>query len=186
MGEKSAQNLLDGIAASKTQGLGSVLTGLTIRHVGVSNARLLAGEFGSIDDLIEAPVERLSQTEGIGPIVAESVHAFFQLKANRQHIERLKKSGVKLTEEKKVKPKQVEGAGLDAQTFVVTGTMVRFGGDEIEQFIRDHGGKTSSSVSKKTSYVVAGDKADSKLDKAKTLGVPVLSEEELLAMLKVK
>ncbi|MFT3878629.1 MAG: NAD-dependent DNA ligase LigA [Gemmatales bacterium] len=186
MGEKSAQNLIDGIAASKTQGLGRVLAGLTIRHVGVSNARLLAGEFGSIDDLIEAPVERLSQIEGIGPIVAESVFAFFQSKPNCQLIERLKKSGVKLTEEKKAKPKQADGTGLDGQTFVVTGTMVRFGRDEIEQLIRDHGGKTSSSVSKKTSYVVAGDKAGSKLDKAKTLGVPVISEEELLAMVKVK
>lgn len=183
MGEKSAQNLLDGIAASKTQGLGRVLTGLTIRHVGVSNARLLAGEFGSIDDLMEAPIERLSQIEGIGPIVAESVHAFFQGKGNLQLIARLKKLGVKLTEEKKAKASTGSGKGIDGKTFVVTGTMVRFGRDEIEQLIRDHGGKPSSSVSKKTSYVVAGDKAGSKLDKAKELGIAVISEEELLTML---
>lgn len=130
--------------------------------------------------------KRLSYFEGIGPIVAERIFAFFQSSAIRQLIERLKKSGVKLTEEKKAKPKQAECAGLDEQTFVVTGTMVRFGRDEIEQLIRDHGGKTSSSVSKKTSFVVAGDKAGSKLDKAKTLGVPVISEEELLAMVKPK
>ncbi len=185
MGEKSAQNLLDGIAASKTQGLGRVLTGLTVRHVGVSNARLLAGEFGSIDELMEAPVERLSQIEGIGPIVAESVHAFFQGKGNLQLIDRLKKLDVKLTEEKKAKASS-SGGGIDGKTFVVTGTMVRFGRDEIEQLIRDHGGKTSSSVSKKTSYVVAGEKAGSKLEKAKELGIAVICEEELLTMLKVQ
>lgn len=182
MGEKSARNLLDGIAASKTQGLARVLTGLTIRHVGVSNARLLAGEFGSIDELMEAPVERLSQIEGIGPIVAESVHAFFQSKANRQLLDRLKKNGVKLSEEKKAKPKGAEGSEFDGKTFVVTGTLEKFGRDEIEQFIRDLGGKTASSVSKKTSYVVAGEKAGSKLDKAKELGIPVLTEAEFLKM----
>ena len=185
MGEKSAQNLLDGIAASKTQGLGRVLTGLTVRHVGVSNARLLAGEFGSIDELKEAPVERLSQIEGIGPIVAESVHAFFQGKGNLQLIDRLKKLGVKLTEEKKAKASS-SGGGVDGKTFVVTGTMVRFGRDEIEQLIRDHGGKPSSSVSKKTSFVVAGEKAGSKLEKAKELGIAVISEEELLTMIGMK
>lgn len=186
MGEKSAKNLLDCIANSKVQGLGRLLTGLTVRHVGVSNARLLAGEFGSIEALMSAPMERLAQIEGIGPIVAESVYEFFQQKGNQQLIERLQKQGVKLTEEIK-KAAAVSGdSPVAGKTFVVTGTMERYGRDELEQLIRDHGGKTSSSVSKKTSYVVAGEKAGSKLDKAKELGVTVLSEAELLAMMKVE
>lgn len=181
MGPKSAQGLLDGIAASKTQGLARLLTGLTIRHVGVGNARLLAGEFGSIDELMEASVERLAQIEGVGPIVAESVFEFFQQPGNRQLIERLRGSGVKLTEEKKVR-KPTDGAGLEGKTIVVTGTMERYGRDEMEQLIRDLGGKPGASVSKKTSIVVAGEKAGSKLDKAKELGITVMTEAEFLTM----
>lgn len=181
MGKKSAQGLLDGIAASKSQGLARVLTGLTVRHVGVGNARLLAAEFGTIEELMDASVERLSQIEGIGPIVAESVYEFFQQKNNRDLIERLRGSGVKLSEEKKAK-KQSDGADLEGKTIVVTGTLERFGRDEIEQLIRDLGGKTASSVSKKTSLVVAGEKAGSKLDKAKELGITVMSEAEFLKM----
>jgi DNA ligase (NAD+) len=185
MGKKSAENLLAGIAASKEQGLARVLTGLTIRHVGVSNARLLAGAFGSIDDLAAADVTRLSQIEGIGEVVAESIVHFFADADNQQMIKRLKASGVKLTEEKKAtsaaSASSEEGL-LAGKTFVVTGTLEQYGREDIEQLIRDLGGKTASSVSKKTSYLVAGEKAGSKLDKAKELGITVLSEAEFLKL----
>ncbi|MBL8825165.1 MAG: NAD-dependent DNA ligase LigA [Planctomycetia bacterium] len=184
MGTKSAQNLLDGIAKSKEQGLARVLTGLTIRHVGVSTARLLASEFGSIDELAQAGEDRISRIEGIGPIVAESIAEFFQQKSNRELIDRLKASGVKLTEDRKAPAAGTDDSPIAGKSFVVTGTLETMGRDDIEQLIRDHGGKTSSSVSKKTNYVVAGDKAGSKLDKAKELGVEVLSEKEFLAMIK--
>ncbi len=186
MGKKSAENLLAGIAASKQQGLARVLTGLTIRHVGVSNARLLAYAFGSIDEIARADEARLSQIEGIGEVVAESIVHFFQDADNRRLIERLKAAGVKLTEEKKASAaaSTSEGDGMLAgKTFVVTGTLAQFGREDMEQLIRDHGGKTASSVSKKTSYVVAGEKAGSKLDKAKELGIAVLSEAEFLTMI---
>lgn len=184
MGQKSAQNLLDGIAKSKEQGLARVLTGLTIRHVGVSTARLLANEFGSMDELAHASEDRISRIEGIGPIVAESIAEFFQQKSNRELIDRLKASGVKLTEDRKAPAAGTDDSPIAGKSFVVTGTLETMGRDDIEQLIRDHGGKTSSSVSKKTNYVVAGDKAGSKLDKAKELGVAVLSEKDFLAMIK--
>lgn len=186
MGKKSAENLLAGIEASKQQGLARVLTGLTIRHVGVSNARLLAGAFGDIDEVASADATRLAQIEGIGDIVAESIVHFFQDADNRTLIERLKTAGVKLTEEKKAGSGVSTASGegmLSGKTFVVTGTLEQYGRDDMEQLIRDHGGKTASSVSKKTSYVVAGEKAGSKLDKAKELGIAVLSEAEFLTMI---
>jgi DNA ligase (NAD+) len=183
MGKKSAQNLIEGIAASKQQGLARVLTGLTIRHVGVSNARLLAGEFGTMEALQAASEERLSQIEGIGPIVAESVKQFFEDAGNQELIQRLQASGVKLSDELKAKANaSAEGSVLAGKTFVVTGTLAKFGRDDIEQLIRDLGGKTASSVSKKTNYLVAGEKAGSKLEKAQELGVTILSEDEFLKL----
>ncbi|MFO0813223.1 MAG: NAD-dependent DNA ligase LigA [Gemmatales bacterium] len=182
MGKKSAQNLVDCIAASRQQGLARVLTGLTIRHVGVSNARLLAAEFGSMEALQQASEERLSQIEGIGPIVAASVRHFFEDAGNLHIIQRLQSAGVKMTEEMKPAQTGARGSSFAGKSFVVTGTLEKFGRDEIEQLIRDLGGKTSSSVSKKTSYVVAGEKAGSKLEKAQELGITVLSEDEFLKM----
>ncbi len=182
MGTKSAQNLVDGIAASKERGLGRLLTGLTIRHVGERNARILAQEFGSVDRFLAADEQRLAQIDGIGPIVAESIAHFCQDKHNHQLVERLRSAGLKLTEEQKAKLAPDASNPIAGNTFVVTGTMEKFGRDEIEQLIRDLGGKTSSSVSKKTNYVVAGEKAGSKLDKAKELGVKVLSETEFLKL----
>jgi DNA ligase (NAD+) len=179
MGVKSAQNLVDGIAASKDRGLARVLTGLTIRHVGERNARLLALEFGSIDQLMDADVDRLSRIEGIGEVVAESVADFFNNPDNRKLIQRFKQLGVKLTEERKT---ESCGSPVAGKTLVVTGTLAKHGREDIEQLIRDLGGKTSSSVSKKTSYVIAGEKAGSKLDKAKELGVTILSEDDFLKL----
>ncbi|HQR43836.1 MAG TPA: helix-hairpin-helix domain-containing protein, partial [Gemmatales bacterium] len=154
----------------------------TIRHVGVSNARLLAAEFGSMEALQQASEERLSQIEGIGPIVAASVRHFFEDAGNLHIIQRLQSAGVKMTEEMKPAQTGARGSSFAGKSFVVTGTLEKFGRDEIEQLIRDLGGKTSSSVSKKTSYVVAGEKAGSKLEKAQELGITVLSEDEFLKM----
>ncbi len=180
MGKKSAQNLLDGIQASKLRGLGRVLTGLAIRHVGERNAQLLADEFRNIDDLKAASEERLSEVGGIGPVLAHSIHQFFKSTAGRKLIEGLRERGVKLTEEPRKRP---GGADLSGKTFVVTGTLTRYSRDEIEDLIHRLGGKATGSVSRKTDYVVAGEKAGSKLDKARQLGVPTLTEDEFDRMI---
>ncbi len=182
MGEKSAQKLLDGLAASKNRGLARLLAGLAIAHVGESVADLLAQAFLTIDALMEATAERLSSINGVGPVMAEDIHAYFQLPATRQLIDDLRELDMKLTEDARVKVASAAG-DLTGKTVVVTGTLERFGRDEIESLIRQRGGKPSGSVSKNTSYLVAGEKAGSKLDKAKTLGVPVLTEDEFAAML---
>lgn len=182
MGKKSAQNLLDGIAASKQRGLARLLTGLGVRHVGDHVADLLAQEFGSIDALMAASEERLAQVEGIGPRRAASIHNFFHSPAGEKTIEELRDLGVEMTEEKRAVP--AGDTGIAGKKFVVTGTLQKFGRDEIEALIKSLGGKASGSVSKKTDFVVAGEKAGSKLDKAKALGVRVLTEEEFEAMIK--
>jgi DNA ligase (NAD+) len=178
MGKKSAQNLLAGIEASKDRGLCRVLSGLGIRHVGEHVAEILAAEFSNMDDLMNASVERLAQVQGIGQERAESLHRFFQSTAGRKTIEELRSLGLKLTEDARPAPAAAGGGHLTGKTFVVTGTLSRYGRDEIEALIKKLGGKATASVSKKTDYVVAGEKAGSKLDKARKLGVPVLSEEE--------
>jgi DNA ligase (NAD+) len=183
MGKKSAQNLIDGVVATKQRGLARVLTGLTIRHVGERNARLLAQEFGDIDDILDASAERLSQIDGIGPIVAEGVHDFCQDKHNRALIDRLRQAGVDLTQERKAVSPAKEDGPVAGKTFVVTGTMQQYGREDIEELIRSLGGKATGSVSKNTDYVIAGEKAGSKLDRAKTLGVSVISETEFLKMI---
>jgi DNA ligase (NAD+) len=184
MGDKSAQNLLDGIAASKDRGLARVLTGLAIPHVGEHVAEVLAREFGNIDGLLSAPLDRLSRVNGIGPVLAESVHQFFQSMTGRKLIGELRDLGVKLTEDAKPSPKAAGGADLTGKTFVVTGTLERYSREEIEALIKRLGGKVAGSVSKKTSYVIAGEKAGSKLDKARELGVPVFSEDEFDKMIR--
>lgn len=176
VGEKSGQNLLDGIEESKGRGLTRLLAGLAIPHVGESVADLLAKEFGNIDALMNASEDELNAIEGIGPIMAKDIHAYFQEPAHRQMIDELKAAGVKMTAEKRAKPKG--GADLTGKTFVVTGTLKNYEREDIEALIRQLGGKASGSVSKKTDYLVAGEKAGSKLDKAKELGVKVLTEEE--------
>jgi DNA ligase (NAD+) len=176
MGKTSAQNLLDGIAASKQRGLSRVLAGLAIPHVGDAVAELLADEFGTIDELMVASAERLNQVNGVGPVMAKDIHDFFQQPTARQTIEDLRAAGVKLTQDAKAKPKG--GSDLTGKTFVVTGTLQHYGREEIEALIRKLGGKATGSVSKSTDYLVAGEKAGSKLDKAKQLGVLVLTEAE--------
>ncbi len=173
MGKKSAQNLLDGIEASKQRGLARVLSGLSILNVGETVAEDLAEEFGSIDELQSASAQRLLQCRGIGPERAESIRAYFQSPAGQKIIKELSELGVKLTQDRKVR-----GTKLAGKTLVVTGTLKNYKRDEIEDLIKEQGGKAGGSVSKKTDYLVAGEEAGSKLAKAKELGVPVLTEDE--------
>jgi DNA ligase (NAD+) len=176
MGEKSAQNLLDGLDASKGRGLARVLTGLAIPGVGDTVADLIANAFPSADDLINASEEQLSQIKGIGPVLARSIHEYCHSVTGRKAFKELGELGVKLTQDVKAKP--AGDSDLTGKTFVVTGTLEKYSREEIEELIKSLGGKATGSVSKKTDYVVAGDKAGSKLDKARSLGVPVLTESE--------
>lgn len=177
MGKKSAQNLIEGIEASKQRGLAKVLTGLAIPHVGDSVADLLAKEFGNIDDLSNASVDQLNGIPGIGPILAQTIHDYFHGEHGRQIVNELKTLGLKLTEEKPVIVQKGKSPIL-GKTIVVTGTLTKYGREEIETIIRNLGGKASGSVSKNTDYLIAGEKAGSKLEKAKSLGVAVLTEDE--------
>ena len=181
MGKKSAQNLLDGIAASKGRGLARLLTGLGIRHVGEHVAELLADAFGDIDALMAASPQRLAQVSGIGPVVAESVHRFFASNAGRKVVDDLRSQGVKLTEDRKAR--SAGDGDLSGKTFVVTGALSRYSRDEIEALIKSLGGKATGSVSKNTDYVVAGEKAGSKLNKARALGIRTLTEDEFDKMI---
>ncbi len=176
VGKVSAQNLLDGIEASKQRGLGPLLASLAIPHIGEAVADVVAKNVGSMDALLYANGDRLSKIEGIGPIMARDIHAWFQDPSNRAMIDELKAAGVKMTHD--YQAKQASGADLTGKTIVVTGTLAHYERNDIEDLIRKLGGKAAGSVSKKTSYVVAGDKAGSKLDKAKELGIPILTEAE--------
>jgi DNA ligase (NAD+) len=182
MGELSVQNLLDAIEASKSRGLGRLLAGLSIYGVGEAMAPLLVQEFSSIDALLAASKEQLAGVKGFGPKRAESVHNFLH-GPGAKIIQDLRDAGVKLTED--VKPKVTSGP-LAGKTVVVTGTLQNYSRKEIEDVIALHGGKATGSVSKKTDYVVAGDEAGSKLDKARQLGIRVLTENEFEKLIGVK
>jgi DNA ligase (NAD+) len=179
IGKKSAQNLLDRIAASKDRGLAKVLAGLGIRHVGDRNARLLAEKFGSIDALLKASEEEIARVAGVGQVVSQSVHEFFHSETGRKTIRELGDFGVKMSEKKAAPTKDGKLAG---KTFVVTGTLARFSREEIEDLIHQLGGKAASSVSRNTDFVVAGEEPGSKLDKAKQLGIKVIGEKEFLRL----
>jgi DNA ligase (NAD+) len=181
MGEKSADNLLEGIEASKVRGLSRLLAGLGVPMVADSMADELAQAFGDIHALMDATVERLSQVEGIGPERARRIHEYFQTPLGRQLIAEFRELGLKLTEEKR--KASAGSADLTGKTVVVTGSLEHFQREEIEALIRKLGGKPSGSVSKKTDFLVAGDKAGSKLEKAKQLGVRVLTEAEFEKMI---
>jgi DNA ligase (NAD+) len=177
-GEKSARTLLEEIDQSRNAGLARVLMGLGIRFVGERTAELLAEEFGSMDALMAAIAEELERVEEVGPRISQAILEFFAQEANQQLVRALKAAGVDMTAEKKIRSMQLEGL-----TFVLTGTLPTLSREEAKKRIEDAGGKTAGSVSKKTSYVVAGEEAGSKLDKAQALQVPVLDEAGLLAML---
>jgi DNA ligase (NAD+) len=178
IGEKTADALLEQIERSKRAPLNRVLLGLGIRHVGERTAQALAEEFGSMDALIAATEEELTRVNDIGPKVAATVREFFSNERNLALVERLSGFGLTFTAEKKVR-----GTALDGLTFVLTGTLPTLTRDEAKERIESAGGKVSGSVSKKTSYVVAGEEAGSKLATAEKLGVNVLDEAGLLEML---
>ncbi len=177
-GEKSARTLLAEIERSKHAGLARVLMGLGIRFVGERTAELLAQEFGSMDAVVTASAEELERVEEVGPRISTAILDFFSRPANRELVDHLKAAGVEMTAEKKQRTTQL--AGL---TLVLTGTLPTLTREEAKARIEAAGGKVSGSVSKKTSYVVAGEEAGSKLDKARELTVPVLDEAGLLALL---
>jgi DNA ligase (NAD+) len=178
MGDKSAQNVLDEIEASKKLPLERVIYGLGIRFVGERTAQFLAEHFGSMNDLMDASKEQLQDVNEVGPRIAQSIVEFFQEPKNRDLIKQLGKA--ELTFSGKMK---VRGTRLAGRTFVLTGTLARYTRDEAKKMIEDAGGRVSGSVSKKTDYVVAGSDAGSKLDKAKDLGVSVIDERGMEKLL---
>lgn len=180
VGHTIAKKVMAKVEESKTRGLGRVLFGIGMRHVGANVAELLAQEFGSIQALATAPVEKIAEIPGIGPKIAESVHEFFSIPENVAVIERLRQAGVMLEEEKSENELPQTLAGL---TFVLTGTLEHFTRDEAGAQLKAMGAKVSGSVSKKTSFVVAGEAAGSKLTKAESLGIPVLDEAALQQIL---
>jgi DNA ligase (NAD+) len=179
--EKSAKKLIEQIEASGDRGLQRLLYGIDIRHVGERYAKVLARQFGSIDKLAAATVEELEAIHEIGPTVAVSVYEWFRNPLHIELIDRLKAAGVKM---------EAEGAGTAAhderfvgKTFVLTGALEGYTRDAAAKLIEDRGGRVSSSVSKKTDYVVAGSDAGSKLTKAESLGVTVLDEKTFAEMI---
>ncbi len=180
MGEKSAQNLLAGLERSKSTTLPRFLFALGIRHVGESTARDLARHFGQLDAIMDADTQRLLQVADVGPVVAESIHTFFAQPHNREVVEQLRACGVHWAESEPVAPAVLPLAG---QTVVLTGTLPSLSREEAKELLEAAGAKVAGSVSKKTSYVVAGAEAGSKLDKARELGVPVLDEAGLRTLL---
>jgi DNA ligase (NAD+) len=182
MGKKSAENLINGIEASKKQPLDRLINGLGIRHVGGHVAEVLAAHFGDIDGVMNASVEELEDISDIGSVVAREIHDFFDTEENRALIKRLKDHGLNMKgESRRVAPEKQVLAG---KTFVVTGTLERASRDEVHDRIKALGGKATGSVSKKTDYLIAGESAGSKLEKAKELGVTILTEAEFEQMVK--
>jgi DNA ligase (NAD+) len=179
MGPKSARNLIEALDRSRQQPLERLIFALGIRHVGAGAARVLARHFQSLDALKAASVEVLQSIHEIGPVMAQSIHEFFLAPKNLEIIEKLRRAGVKMEEE--ARPK--EALPLSGKTFVLTGTLERFTREQAADRIRAQGGQVAASVSTKTDYIVAGPGAGSKLDRARTLGIPVLDEAAFLKLL---
>jgi len=179
MGKKSAQNVLREIEQSKQLPLERVIYGLGIRFVGERTAQFLAGHFGSMDAFIKANEQELQEVNEIGPRVSAAVREFFDEPKNVALVERLRRAGLTFTGKKKER-----GTALAGKTFVLTGTLARHTRDQAKKLIEDAGGRVSGSVSKKTDYVVAGEEAGSKLEKARELGVSVIREDEMEGLVK--
>jgi DNA ligase (NAD+) len=179
MGKKSATKIIQNIDRSRSQPLPRVLNGLGIPFVGERTAQILGAHFGSLDAVAAASPESLQEANEIGPKVAQAIRQFFDESRNRELVERLRDAGLHFTQVREA-PKT---GTLTGKTFVLTGTLPTLTREEAKEQIEAAGGKVAGSVSSKTSYVVAGEDAGSKLDKARQLGVPVLDEEGLLAML---
>jgi DNA ligase (NAD+) len=178
IGEKTAQSLLDEIAQSKKAPLARVILGLGIPFVGERTAQLLAEAFGTMDALMIATGEELEAVNEVGPKVSQAIREYFAEPRNRELVEHLRAAGLTFTAEKKQKSSELEG-----MTFVLTGTLPTMTREDAKARIEAAGGRVSGSVSKKTSYVVAGDEAGSKLEKAEQLKVAILTEAQLLEML---
>ena len=181
-GKKSAQNLVASIERSKGNDLYRLVYALGIPHIGAKAAQVLCGTFSTMEALQTASEEEISQIEGFGGIMAKEVAAFFQKESARKLVERLRELGVNM----QAQQQEPQGDRLAGSTFVLTGTLPTMSRKEAAQLIESHGGKVTSSVSKKTTYVLAGEEAGSKLEKARQLEVPVLTEEEFLRMLNEK
>jgi len=176
MGEKSAENLLNGIEASKKQPLSRLIAALNIRHVGTRAGEILAEHFGTMDALMAAGLEDLEEVEEVGPVVARSIHEFFRSQGGRQVVKSLRSVGVNMTQARPRRP--AAGQRLADKTIVVTGTLEGFSRKQIQDLIKSLGGRAAGSVSKQTDFVVAGESSGSKLDKARALGVEVIDEAE--------
>src|SRR5271165_772710 len=179
MGKKSADKVIENIERSRRQSLARVLNGLGIPFVGERTAQILADYFGDLDVIAKSSVEELQQADEVGPKVASAMRGFFDEKQNQELVERLRDAGLQFTQEKKRK----KAGALNGLTFVLTGTLPTLSRDEAKERIETNGGKVVGSVSRKTNYVVAGEEAGSKLDKANELGIPVLDEAGLFAIL---
>lgn len=179
-GKKFAQNLVDAINQSKQNDLHKLITALGIRHIGTKSAKTLAKHFGQIDTMMGAEIEELSQIDDVGEITAKSVYEFFRQEQTQDLINRLKQAGVNT----RVLSQEESDNRFQAKTFVLTGTLEEFTREEATQVIENLGGKVSSSVSKKTTYVLAGEEAGSKLQKAQTLGVEIITEQQFKEMIR--
>lgn len=177
--EKSAQNLIDAIEKSKENDLAKLLFAFGIRHIGAKAGKLLAVNFGTLEKIMKATKEEILLIDGFGEIMAESVVQFFSLEPTKKMVEELKDAGVNMNSLAEVKDTRFQG-----MTFVLTGTLPTMSRAEASEIIEGFSGKTSSSVSKKTTYVLAGEDAGSKLTKAQTLGITIISEEEFKEMIK--
>jgi DNA ligase (NAD+) len=180
MGEKSVSNLLEAIQRSKARPLWRLIFGLGILHVGVSASRALADHFPNIDAIMKASVEELQRIPDVGEVVGQSIHDFFRVPGNLEMIEKLRTAGLQFKGEEKTLDQAA--STIKGTTWVITGTLSQ-SRDEIAEMIIGRGGKVSGSVSKKTSFVLAGEDAGSKLEKAKKLGLRVVDEGEFRKML---
>ncbi len=180
MGQKSAESLVDAIQEARGRPLDRLLSALSIRHVGSTVARSLASRFGTLDAIASADAETISDAKEVGEVIAASVTSYLQSDAGQALLADFRSLELNFVASQ---PAPAAGGALAGKTLVVTGTLERFSREEIAELIRQHGGKSSSSVSKKTSYVIAGAEAGSKLDKARELGLPVLSEADFLALI---
>jgi DNA ligase (NAD+) len=183
MAAKSAENLVAGIEASKTRGLTRVLVGLGIRHLGPTAAQAVARALGRLDRVEDASVEELTAVEGVGPVIAQSVARFFEIAGNREVVEKLRRAGLDLTAAPAAALARPDAPSLAGLTFVLTGGLTGFTREGAEAELAARGAKVTSSVSKKTSYVVVGENPGTKLTRAESLGVPILDEAGFVRLL---
>ena len=179
-GKKFAQNLIDAIEESKNRDLSNLISAFGIRHVGGKTAKSLAKKYETLDKLMKAEITSLAFVDDIGMVIADSIYTFFREEQTIDLVKRLKQAGVNT--------KSLKQAGtdnrFDGMTFVLTGSLSKYTRDEASEIIENLGGKTSGSVSKKTNYVLAGEDAGSKLIKAQSLGIPIISEQEFEDMIR--